>query len=135
MLNVRALPDVCIVPCVMALQPNTPVGIMVPVEVMVGGIVAVGLSVEVGGIGVGVRVLVKIDVGVKVRVGVFVGVGDGVGDGVKVNVAVLAWKVLGGAVTTISMDTRMVRALSPIIGPDEVDAERSINGTNLGIMG
>jgi hypothetical protein len=130
-----ALPDICIVPCVIALQPNTPVGIMVGVEVIVGGIVAVGLRVAVGGMGVSDGVLVNADVGVRVAVGVGVRVGDGEGDGVNVNVAVLGWKVPGGAVTSISMDTRIVRALSPIIGPDVVDAERSINGTKLGIIG
>ena len=129
------LPDLCIVPSDIALQPNTPVGIIVGDKVAVGGVVAVGLNVAVGGMGVSDGVLVNADVGVEVRVGVLVAVGDGVGDGVNVNVAVLGWKVPGGAVTSISMDTRMVRALSPIIGPDVVDAERSINGTNLGIIG
>ena len=108
---------------------------MVGVKVSVGGVVAVGLSVAVGGMGVREGVFVNADVGVRVAVGVRVKVGDGEGDGVNVNVAVLAWKVPGGAVTSISIETRIVRALSPIIGPDEVDAERSINGTKLGIIG
>ena len=130
-----ALPDIWIVPCEIALQPETPVGTMVGDKVAVGGVVAVGLNVAVGGIGVAVGVLVNTGVGVGVRVGVLVGVGDGVGDGVNVNVAVLGSKVRGGSVTAISMETRIVRALSPIIGPEEVAAERSIKGTKLGIMG
>ena len=135
MVNVMALPDIWIVPCVIALQPNTPVGMMVEVKVIVGTVVAVGLKVAVGGKGVRVGVLVNAGVGVRVAVGVGVRVGDGEGDGVNVYVAVLGSKVRGGSVTTISTDTRIVRALSPIIGPDEVDAERSINGTKLGIIG
>ena len=110
-------------------------GIIVGGKVAVGGVVAVGLNVAVGGMGVSDGVLVNAEVGVRVGVGVGVRVGDGDGEGVNVNVAVLGWKVPGGAVTSISMDTRMVRALSPIMGPDEVDAERSINGTKLGIIG
>ena len=134
MVNVMELPDICIVPCEIALQPNTPVGIMVEVKVIVGIVVAVGLKVAVGGKGVRDGVFVNADVGVRVGVGVGVRVGDGEGDGVKVYVAVLGSNVLGGSVTTISTDTRIVRALSPIMGSPLV-CERSKNGTSLGTIG
>src|SRR5688572_28854891 len=132
------LPDICIVPCVSALQPDTPVGIVVEVSVIVGIVVAVGTSVLVGtnvGVRVSVGVFVNIGVGVGVRVGVFVGVDEGVGEGEGVCVAVLGCHVKGGAVTSIAIDTRMLRALSPIIGPDALDTERSRNGTKLGTRG
>ena len=37
--------------------------------------------------------------------------------------------------TAIEMETRMVRALSPIIGPPGLVAERSIKGTSFGTIG
>jgi hypothetical protein len=114
------------------------VGIVVGVSVIVGIVVAVGTNVLVGtnvGVRVSVGVLVNMIVGVGVRVGVFVGVGEGVGEGEGVCVAVLGCHVKGGAVTSIAIDTRMLRALSPIIGPDALEAERSRNGTKLGTSG
>ena len=37
--------------------------------------------------------------------------------------------------TAMEMETRMVRALSPRIGPPGLVAERSMNGTNFGTIG
>lgn len=90
--------------------------------------VAVGLSVLVG-----VRDGVSVNSGVSVGVGVAVFVGDAVDEGVKVSegVGVLRSGVL---VTTIAILTRMVRALIPSIGLPFA-TERSIKGTNLGMIG
>ena len=137
MVKVIELPDVCIVPCVIELQPVTPVGILVGVRVNVGVLVMVGVKVMVGvRVMVGVKdgVNVNSEVGVGVSVAVFVGEGATVLVGVAVPVGVLACQVEGGAVTAMDIDTRMVRALSPRMG-SPLATERSIKGTKLGMIG
>lgn len=112
-------------------QPEvTRVGVMVGVKVIVGERVIVG---EIVIVGVMLGVSVNIGVFVGVSVGVSVGVGVGVST-VAVAVGVDGCQVEGGTVTTIDTLTKMVRALSALMGLP-VSAERLIKGIILGTMG
>jgi len=133
-------PGVEIGPCVSELQPGTAVGLIVGVRVIVGVLVMVGvrdgvrLRVAVGlSVMVGVKDAVSVNIGVSVGVAVGVSVGDAVEDGVNVREGVGVLRS-GVFVTAITMLTRMVRALMPLIG-SPLATERSIKGTKLGMIG
>jgi hypothetical protein len=129
--NLMVFPDFVIAPCVI-LQLPIVVTSMVGVMVTVGVLVLVYVKVIVG---VRDGVLVNNGVGDRVGVGVWVGVLVGLTVGVNVYVGVLGSQVETGEGTSMDTATRMVRALLASIGPLALDAERSINGTNLGTSG
>jgi len=128
-------------PCV-RLQIGTAVGLIVGVRVMVGVLVIVGVRDGVGlSVAVGLSVTVGVWDGVSVNIGVSVGRGVGVSVGISVDVGVSVGGLVGVLgdrsgvfVTAIVMLTRMVRALMPLIG-SPLATERSIKGTNLGMIG
>ena len=139
MVRVMELPDLDMPTGSMELQPVTPVGMAVGLNVLVGVFVMVGVNVIVGlSVMVGVRLGVKVNssVGDGVMLGVVVGVSDGSSVGLLVKVGVVGGSVGGGIVTWMEIATRTVRALLPTIGSGGIsDDDREINGTSFGMMG
>jgi hypothetical protein len=133
MSSVIVLPDNTISSQVRLLQTGTGVHEGVGESVLV----AVGVTVDEGvGLGVRLGVLVTSGVGEGVSVGVSVGVkvGEAIGEGVQVGVEGV--QVEGGTVTWMETLTKIVRALSAVMGSGVGSfLERDKNGRSLGTTG